>query len=133
VSRHGAGRRALVTGDAARQRNHGADDARGGAASRRIRLCGAPTDLRSVAAGLRAFGLATDMLRDGRKAKTLQVRLLDGDVEIGRGTALLTAQGDASPDDPFSKATGTDAAPETGSPPAFAQKWSATSRTSRCG
>ncbi len=27
-------------------------------------------------AGLRAFGLATDMLRDGRKAKTMQVRLL---------------------------------------------------------
>jgi hypothetical protein len=30
------------------------------------------------------------MLRDGRKAKTLQVRLLDGEVEIGRCTALLT-------------------------------------------
>src|SRR5512134_2202127 len=75
-------------------------------------------------AGLRAFGLATDMLRDGRKAKTLQVRLLDGDVEICRCTALLTAQGDESPADPFSK-SGTDAAPETGSPPpAFAQKWS---------
>ena len=48
-------------------------------------------------AGLRAFGLATDMLRDGRKAKTMQVRLMDGDVEIGRCTALLTAQGDESP------------------------------------
>jgi acyl-CoA thioesterase superfamily protein len=46
-------------------------------------------------AGLRAFSLATDMLRDGRKAKTMQVRLLDGDVEIGRCTALLTAQGGA--------------------------------------
>jgi hypothetical protein len=51
-------------------------------------------------AGLRAFGLATDMLRDGRKAKTLQVRLLDGDVEIGRCTALLTAQGSESPAEP---------------------------------
>ena len=54
-------------------------------------------------AGLRAFGLATDMLRDGRKAKTMQVRLMDGDVEIGRCTALLTAQGGESPADPFSK------------------------------
>jgi hypothetical protein len=76
-------------------------------------------------AGLRAFGLVTDMLRDGRKAKTMQVRLLDGDVEIGRCTALLTAQGDESPPDPFSKAAGSDAAPETGTPPpSFAQKWS---------
>src|SRR5438093_2716775 len=76
-------------------------------------------------AGLRAFGLATEMLRDGRKAKAMQVRLLDGDVEIGRCTALLTAQGDESPADPFSKAAGSDAAPETGTPPpAFAQKWS---------
>jgi hypothetical protein len=76
-------------------------------------------------AGLRAFSLATDMLRDGRKAKTIQVRLLDGDVEIGRCTALLTAQGDESPADPFSKQAGDDAPPETGSPPpAFAQKWS---------
>jgi len=76
-------------------------------------------------AGLRAFGLATDMLRDGRKAKTLQVRLVDGDVEIGRCTALLTAQGSESPADPFSKAAANDDAPETGSPPpAFAQKWS---------
>lgn len=75
-------------------------------------------------AGLRAFGLATDMLRDGRKAKTLQVRLTDGDVEIGRCTALLTVQGSESPADPFSK-DHTDAAPETGTPPpAFAQKWS---------
>ena len=75
-------------------------------------------------AGLRAFGLATDMLRDGRKAKTIQVRLTDGDVEIGRCTALLTLQGGESPADPFSK-DGADAAPETGTPPpAFAQKWS---------
>ena len=75
-------------------------------------------------AGLRAFGLETEMLRDGRKAKTMQVRLLDGDVEIGRCTALLTAQGGESPADPFSSAT-SDAAPETGKPPpAFAQKWS---------
>ena len=56
-------------------------------------------------AGLRAFGVATDMLRDGRKAKTIQVRLMDGDVEIGRCTALLTAQGGESPADPFSKAS----------------------------
>jgi hypothetical protein len=75
-------------------------------------------------AGLRAFRLLTDMLRDGRKAKTLQVRLMDGDVEIGRCTALLTAQGE-SPADPFSKTADGDAAPETGTPPpAFAQKWS---------
>ena len=75
-------------------------------------------------AGLRAFGVATDMLRDGRKAKTIQVRLTDGDVEIGRCTALLTLQGGESPADPFSK-DGADAAPETGTPPpAFAQKWS---------
>jgi hypothetical protein len=75
-------------------------------------------------AGLRAFGLATDMLRDGRKAKTIQVRLTDGDVEIGRCTALLTAQGGESPADPFSK-DGASAAPEAGTPPpAFAQKWS---------
>jgi hypothetical protein len=75
-------------------------------------------------AGLRAFGIVSDMLRDGRKAKTLQVRLMGGEVEIGRCTALLTAQG-ASPADPFSKAGQADAAPETGArPPAFAQKWS---------
>src|SRR5271166_3057548 len=41
-------------------------------------------------AGLRAFGLLTELLRDGRKTKTLQVRLIDGEVEIGRCTALLT-------------------------------------------
>jgi Thioesterase-like superfamily len=75
-------------------------------------------------AGLRAFRLETDMLRDGRKAKTIQVRLLDGEVEIGRCTALLTAPG-CSPADPFAKPVGGDAAPETGTPPpAFAQKWS---------
>jgi hypothetical protein len=75
-------------------------------------------------AGLRAFGLETDMLRDGRKAKTIQVRLLDGDIEIGRCTALLTTQGE-SPADPFSKPVSGEAAPETGAPPpAFAQKWS---------
>jgi hypothetical protein len=32
-------------------------------------------------AGLRAFGLETDMLRDGRKAKTIQVRLIEGALE----------------------------------------------------
>ncbi len=76
-------------------------------------------------AGLRAFSVVSDMLRDGRKAKTMQVRLMDGETEIGRCTALLTAQGNESPADPFSKAIAKDAAPETGSPPpAFAQKWS---------
>ena len=76
-------------------------------------------------AGLRVFSLLTDMLRDGRKAKTIQVRLMDGEIEIGRCTALLTAQGGASPADPFSKIAAGDAAPETGTPPpAFAQKWS---------
>jgi len=76
-------------------------------------------------AGLRAFAVETHMLRDGRKAKTLQVRLMDGETEIGRCTALLTAQGGESPADPFSKNTGPDAAPEAGKPPpAFAQKWS---------
>src|SRR5882672_4329823 len=65
-------------------------------------------------AGLRAFALQTDMLRDGRKAKTLQVRLMDGEIEIGRCTALLTAQGTESPIDPFSKAAAEDPAPETG-------------------
>src|ERR1700754_3660456 len=76
-------------------------------------------------AGLRAFGLSSEMLRDGRKAKTLQVRLLDGDTEIGRCTALLTAQGSESPLDPFGKAQNADAPPESGKPPpAFAQKWS---------
>jgi hypothetical protein len=76
-------------------------------------------------AGLRAFGLRTDLLRDGRKAKTLQVRLMDGEIEIGRCTALLTAQGTESPVDPFSKTAAEDPSPETGAPPpAFAQKWS---------
>jgi hypothetical protein len=76
-------------------------------------------------AGLHAFALQTDMLRDGRKAKTLQVRLIDGEVEIGRCTALLTAQGGESPADPFSNPVSGDAAPETGTPPpAFAQQWS---------
>jgi Thioesterase-like superfamily len=75
-------------------------------------------------AGLSAFGLQTELLRDGRKAKTMQVRLMDGAVEIGRCTALLTAPGE-SPADPFAKADGSDAAPETGAPPpGFAQKWS---------
>ncbi|QOZ33352.1 thioesterase family protein [Bradyrhizobium sp. CCBAU 53421] len=76
-------------------------------------------------AGLRAFVVETSVLRDGRKAKTVQVRLLDGDTEIGRCTALMTAQGEESPRDPFSPPASEDRAPETGSPPpAFAQKWS---------
>jgi len=76
-------------------------------------------------AGLRAFDLLTDMLRDGRKAKTVQVRLMDRETEIGRCTALLTVQGGESPADPFSKPSASDAAPEAGTPPpAFAQEWS---------
>lgn len=76
-------------------------------------------------AGVSAFHLKTDMLRDGRKAKTIQVALMDGEVEIGRCTALLTASSGESPADPFSKTADRDAAPETGTPPpAFAQKWS---------
>jgi acyl-CoA thioesterase len=76
-------------------------------------------------AGLSAFALVTEMLRDGRKAKTLQVRLMDGETEIGRCTALLTARGGESPADPFTKAAAGDAPPEAGlPPPAFTQKWS---------
>ena len=76
-------------------------------------------------AGLSAFGLHADVLRDGRKAKTLQVRLMDGAVEIGRCTALLTATSDETPVDPFSATDVLAAAPEAGTPPpAFAQSWS---------
>ncbi|MBR0738704.1 thioesterase family protein [Bradyrhizobium liaoningense] len=76
-------------------------------------------------AGLRTFRTATEWLRDGRKAKTVQVRLMDGETEIGRCTALLTAQGGESPADPFAKPATPDKTPEAGSPPpAFAQKWS---------
>jgi hypothetical protein len=75
-------------------------------------------------AGLRAFRAQTEMLRDGRKAKTIQVRLMDGEVEIGRCTALLTAPGE-SPADPFTKPAASDPPPDTGTPPpTFAQKWS---------
>ena len=85
-------------------------------------------------AGLRAFRVETEMLRDGRKAKTLQVRLLDGETEIGRCTALLTAQGSESPVDPYAKAAGDDAPPESGTPPpAFARNGAATFKTCRCG
>ncbi|WP_244561590.1 acyl-CoA thioesterase domain-containing protein [Bradyrhizobium canariense] len=48
-------------------------------------------------AGLRAFQTTTELLRDGRKAKTAQVRLMDGETEIGRCTALLTAPSGESP------------------------------------
>ncbi|MBR0874496.1 thioesterase family protein [Bradyrhizobium tropiciagri] len=76
-------------------------------------------------AGLRAFALETALLRDGRKAKTLQVRLMDGETEIGRCTALLTAQGLDTPIDPFAMTAAPDRAPEDGTPPpAVAQKWS---------
>jgi len=76
-------------------------------------------------AGLRLFRTVTELLRDGRKAKTLQVRLMDGETEIGRCTALLTAPSAESPRDPFAKPAAVDKAPEAGSPPpAFVQKWS---------
>ncbi|MCK1424317.1 thioesterase family protein [Bradyrhizobium sp. 182] len=76
-------------------------------------------------AGLRAFRTTTELLRDGRKAKTAQVRLMDGETEIGRCTALLTAQSGESPVDPFAAPVALDQAPEAGTPPpAFAQKWS---------
>ncbi|MBB4375962.1 hypothetical protein GGD66_007508 [Bradyrhizobium sp. CIR48] len=76
-------------------------------------------------AGLRAFRAVSELLRDGRKAKTLQVRLMDGETEIGRCTALLTAPSGESPTDPFASPMALDKAPEAGSPPpAFAQKWS---------
>ena len=76
-------------------------------------------------AGLRAFATKADMLRDGRKAKTVQVRLMDGEIEIGRCSALLTVQSDESPVDPFAHRTIVDTPPEAGMPPpAFAQKWS---------
>jgi Thioesterase-like superfamily len=76
-------------------------------------------------AGLHAFRTITESLRDGRKAKTVQVRLMNGETEIGRCTALLTAQSGESPADPFARPTVVDKAPEAGAPPpAFAQKWS---------
>jgi hypothetical protein len=76
-------------------------------------------------AGLSAFHLQQDVLRDGRKAKTFQVRLMDGELEIGRCTALLTAKSAETPIDQFSKSDPVAAGPERGTPPpAFAQKWS---------
>jgi acyl-CoA thioesterase len=76
-------------------------------------------------AGLRAFAVRADLLRDGRKAKTLQVGLFDDEVEIGRCTALLTARGSDSPADPFTPAPAPDAPPESGTPPpAAVQRWS---------
>ena len=76
-------------------------------------------------AGLRTFRTITELLRDGRKAKTVQVRLMDGETEIGRCTALLTAPSGESPVDPFAGPAAVDKGPETGvAPPPFAQKWS---------
>jgi hypothetical protein len=76
-------------------------------------------------ARLDAFALKAEMLRDGRKAKTVQVQLLAGEVEIGRCTALLTSPGGESPADPYAPSQARDIAPEDGTPPpAFAQKWS---------
>jgi len=85
-------------------------------------------------AGLRAFGVEAEMLRDGRKAKTMQVRLLDGDVEIGRSTALLTAQGGESPADPFrSRRTMTPHQRQAHHRRPLRRNGAAISRTSRCG
>ena len=76
-------------------------------------------------AGLNAFALKTELLRDGRKAKTLQVLLFADEVEIGRCTALLTALSGESPPDPFAPTAAREVTPEGGTPPpAFAQKWS---------
>ncbi len=76
-------------------------------------------------AELHAFTIASELLRDGRKAKTLLVRLCDGDVEIGRCTALLAADGGATPADPAAAGTQAEPGPDDGTPPpAFAQKWS---------
>jgi len=76
-------------------------------------------------AGLHAFETRTDLLRDGRKAKTVQVRLMEGETEIGRCTALLTAGSGESPADPFARPAAADEPPEAGvPPPPFAQRWS---------
>jgi acyl-CoA thioesterase len=76
-------------------------------------------------AALRAFQPACELLRDGRKAKTVQVRLLDGETEIGRCTALLTALSGESPVDPLARPARAEKPPEAGiAPPPFAQKWS---------
>lgn len=76
-------------------------------------------------AGLKAYRVASEMLRDGRKAKTMQVRLLDNDIEIGRCTALLTAQGSDTPADPFSLQAAPEPGPDTGRPrPDVVKKWS---------
>lgn len=76
-------------------------------------------------AELHSFGVTTDMLRDGRRAKTLQVRLIDDGVEIGRCTALLAAPGSETPVDPAGPQPPVERGPESGTePPAFAKKWS---------
>ncbi|MGY3357718.1 hypothetical protein ACVWZK_004381 [Bradyrhizobium sp. GM0.4] len=65
-------------------------------------------------AGLRVFQTTTELLRDGRKAKTAQVRLMDGETEIGRCTALLTAPSGESPVDPFARPATIDKRRSTG-------------------
>ncbi|MEW6644821.1 MAG: thioesterase family protein [Pseudomonadota bacterium] len=76
-------------------------------------------------AELRTFGLALDLLRDGRRAKTVQVRLSDGDIEVARCTALLTARGSETPQTPGGDRVQPDPGPDSGTPPpAFAQAWS---------
>jgi hypothetical protein len=53
------------------------------------------------------------------------MQLMDGDVEIGRCTALLTAQGSESPPTPLRRRPQMMPRPTpAGRPPAFAQKWS---------
>jgi hypothetical protein len=74
-------------------------------------------------AGLRAFGVAPTCCATA--ARPRPAGAADGRrVEIGRCTALLTAQGSESPADPFSKHAQRRRAGDGTPPPAFAQKWS---------
>lgn len=76
-------------------------------------------------AGVKTYSVESELLRDGRKAKTIQVKLFDDANEIGRCTALLTAQGTETPVDPSPLPLSNDKPPEDGvPPPSFAQKWS---------
>ena len=56
-----------------------------GRQARGLPACLASHNLRGPAR-LRAFGLETEMLRDGRKAKTMQMRLMDGEVRLTMAT-----------------------------------------------
>lgn len=91
--------------------------ARGGLAVRRLTF-----DLWRPAT-LTDFTVGLTVLRDGRKAKTIEVGLRDGTAEIARCTALVVAPGEESP--AVASAATADPGPESGSPPpAFAQNWS---------